>query len=190
MALTPESVDLKSFSITKFRDGYEMDQVEAFLDEVAEELKSRDAEKAELQQQIEELTAELEAARGAVPEPAAAQEETAPTGNARAAEAEKSSAMLQMALELHDKYVHEGETQRSTLIAEGEETAQRLVDEAKTEREDVLNQLGVERTKLVDKITELREYEAEYRSTLRSYIQQQLRGLDEGAEPAGAPEAE
>ncbi|MFT4231780.1 MAG: DivIVA domain-containing protein [Leucobacter sp.] len=235
MALTPEDVVNQKFTITKFRDGYDLDQVDDFLDTIVEELRQHEQEKEELRAQIAELTAKLEAceaSKGAsepqesepVSEPQesqAASEQTivvdAPVSAPAAAEpvavaepasapvqvlqpdAIKSSAMLQLALELHDKHVHEGETTRDRLIAEAEakrdqmiedaeRTAKQLVEEAQKRRADELRQLGEERSNLQNTIKGLRDFEGEYRSTLRSYIQSQLRGLDGSPEPSGAPD--
>lgn len=225
MALTPEDVVNQKFTITKFRDGYDLDQVDDFLDTIVEELRQHEQEKNELRAQIEDLTAKLtacEASKGAAssapetdvseqtivvdaPVPAAAPVEpvappaAAPEVAGARPDAVKSSAMLQLALELHDKHVHEGEVTRDKLIAEAEEkrdqmvqdaerTAKNLVEEAQKQRAEELRQLGSERGDLQFKIKELRQFEGEYRSTLRSYIQSQLRGLDGSPEPAGAPE--
>jgi DivIVA domain-containing protein len=223
MALTPEDVVNQKFTITKFRDGYDLDQVDDFLDTIVEELRQQEQEKEELRAQIAELTAKLEACEASkgeqsgqqeqaaseqtivvdapvpapapVPTPAAAPVET----SAPQADAVKSSAMLQLALELHDKHVHEGETTRDKLSAEAEakrdqmiddaeRTAKQLVEEAQKQRAEELRVLGEERSDLQFKIKDLRQFESEYRSTLRSYIQSQLRGLDGSPEPAGAPD--
>jgi DivIVA domain-containing protein len=223
MALTPEDVVNQKFTITKFRDGYDLDQVDDFLDTIVEELRQQEQEKEELRAQIAELTAKLEACEASkgeqsgqqeqaaseqtivvdapvpapapVPTPAAAPVET----SAPQADAVKSSAMLQLALELHDKHVHEGETTRDKLIAaaapkrdqmidDAERTAKQLVEEAQKQRAEELRVLGEERSDLQFKIKDLRQFESEYRSTLRSYIQSQLRGLDGSPEPAGAPD--
>ncbi|WP_090149351.1 MULTISPECIES: DivIVA domain-containing protein [unclassified Leucobacter] len=228
MALTPEDVVNQKFTITKFRDGYDLDQVDDFLDTIVEELRQHEQEKAELRSQIEELTAKLAAAEsgtratedsdsdseGAASEqtivveaPAPAPQQAAPAASQAVADntavpqpdAVKSSAMLQLALELHDKHVHEGEATRDKLISEAEakrdqmiqdaeRTAKQLVDEAQKQRSEELRQLGEERSDLQFKIKDLRQFESEYRSTLRSYIQSQLRGLDGSPEPAGAPD--
>ncbi|SDQ28952.1 DivIVA domain-containing protein [Leucobacter chromiiresistens] len=227
MALTPEDVVNQKFTITKFRDGYDLDQVDDFLDTIVEELRQHEQEKAELRAQIDELTQKLAAAEAGspasesaesegaaseqtivveapapTPQPAApAQSQTvAETGGAvPQPDAVKSSAMLQLALELHDKHVHEGEATRDKLISEAEakrdqmiqdaeRTAKQLVDEAQKQRSEELRQLGEERSDLQFKIKDLRQFESEYRSTLRSYIQSQLRGLDGSPEPAGAPD--
>ncbi|MFD5600511.1 DivIVA domain-containing protein [Leucobacter sp. NPDC058333] len=233
MALTPEDVVNQKFTITKFRDGYDLDQVDDFLDTIVEELRQHEQEKAELRAQIEDLTAKLAAAEAGassssnaaaadadedegaaseqtiVVEAPAPQQVVAPTQAPSQVVAEnnavpqpdavKSSAMLQLALELHDKHVHEGEATRDKLISEAEakrdqmiqdaeRTAKQLVDEAQKQRSEELRLLGEERSDLQFKIKDLRQFESEYRSTLRSYIQSQLRGLDGSPEPAGAPD--
>lgn len=217
MALTPEDVVNQKFTITKFRDGYDLDQVDDFLDTIVEELRQHEQEKAELNEQIERLTGELEEARAeaaqateaakpaqtteAAPEreaaedrtivvdaPAAAPAETAVASSSNQNDAIKSSAMLQLALELHDKHIHEGEEKRDQLIRDAQETSKQLIEEAQKQRADELRLLSTERAEIGTKIKDLREFEGEYRSTLRSYIQSQLRGLDGSPEPSGAPE--
>ncbi|QIM16396.1 DivIVA domain-containing protein [Leucobacter insecticola] len=218
MALTPEDVVNQKFTITKFRDGYDLDQVDDFLDSIVEELRQFEEEKAALHAQIEDLTAKLAAceARGSGGDETAVSEQTivveapsvpaAPAAAPAVAEhhspepdAVKSSAMLQLALELHDKHVHEGEATRDKLIRDAEAkrdqmvedaelTARQLIEDAQKQRSDELRLLGEERSDLQFKIKDLRQFESEYRGTLRSYIQSQLRGLDGSPEPAGAPD--
>lgn len=212
MALTPEEVLNKTFEVTKFRDGYDMDQVDDLLDQIVVELRERDQEISRLQGELEQANArvaELEAAPAA---PATAEEPEAPVENvaeqtivvdaqptpppapepaapqpATDATAIKSSAMLQLALELHDKYIREGEEQRDRTINEAETKATQLVEEAQRKRADELNRLENERKGVSQRITELREFESEYRNTLSSYIQSQLRELEGSPEPKGAP---
>ena len=215
MALTPEDVVNQKFTITKFRDGYDLDQVDDFLDTIVEEFRQHEAEKAELQAKIDELTAQLEEARAnasqvpaapvaAAPQPvAAAPQPAAPAATESSASLEadavKSSAMLQMALELHDKYVREGEETRdqlvgdaqkksTQLVTDAERTAKKLTDDAQTKREAEMRVHTDEVKSIKGRIVDLRQFEAEYRTTLRSYIQSQLRGLDTTNEPEGIPE--
>lgn len=203
MALTPDEVENKQFTITQFRDGYDPDQVDDFLDTIVEELKKLEAEKAEHVQQLADAHAQIDALNAklaavqngeaadqtiVVEAPAAAAPSVDHGGATNPADAVKSSAMLQLALELHDKYVHEGETQRDHLILEAETKAHQLVEEAKVQRAEELRILGEERLTLKETIKELREFESDYRGTLRSYIQSQLRGLDGSPEPDGAPQ--
>ena len=200
MALTPEDVVNKRFTITKFRDGYDLDQVDDFLDEVVAEFKRYEDEIAELNAEKERLTKELNAAQSAPKAAAVEAKSDAPgattsapaavsteTGAVSAADAVKSSNMLQLALELHDKHVHEGEKKRDQLVGEAEETAHQLVSSAQKQRADELEKLGKERKKIEKHIEQLREFETEYRGTLTSYIQGQLRDLEGSPEPDNYP---
>lgn len=203
MALTPEDVLNQKFTITKFRDGYDLDQVDEFLDTIVEELKEREQQEGVLREQLDAANAEIESLKANAsesvdstpasertivvdaPKPAAAPVQAAHVSHD--ADAVKSSAMLQLALELHDKHVHEGETTRDQLINAAETKAEQLVSDAEKQRAEVLRKLEGESDDLRDVIKELRDFEGEYRSTLRSYIQSQLRNLDGSPEPDGAP---
>ena len=195
MALTPEDVVNKRFTITKFRDGYDLDQVDDFLDEVVAEFKRYEDEIKKLTDEKQKLSDEIEALKTAKPEGAAAAEPVeakvepvgTETGTIAAAEAIKSSHMLQLALELHDKHVHEGEKKRDQLISEAEQTAHELVSTAQKQRAEELEKLEKSRRKMEKHIEQLREFEGEYRGTLRSYIQGQLRDLESSPEPDNYP---
>ena len=87
MALTPEDVVNKRFQPTKFREGYDQDEVDDFLDEVVVELRRLGQENEELRQRLIASDArinELQRSGGGapmqqMPEPAAAAPEAAPT---------------------------------------------------------------------------------------------------------------
>src|SRR3954453_5231025 len=75
MALTPEDVVNKRFQPTKFREGYDQDEVDDFLDEVVVELRRLNQENEELRQRLvagEARINELQR-RAAVPPPPAAE---------------------------------------------------------------------------------------------------------------------
>ncbi|KWU53201.1 hypothetical protein AWX17_27415 [Priestia megaterium] len=63
MPLTPEDVREKRFTAVRLREGYDMGEVDQFLDEVEAELERLLAENAELR-------SKLEAGGGAAPAPA------------------------------------------------------------------------------------------------------------------------
>ncbi|MBD8584281.1 DivIVA domain-containing protein [Frigoribacterium sp. CFBP 13729] len=69
MALTPEDVVNKRFQPTKFREGYDQDEVDDFLDEVVAELRRLGQENDELRQR---LSSAESAGGSAVPAPVAA----------------------------------------------------------------------------------------------------------------------
>ncbi|HXH32878.1 MAG TPA: DivIVA domain-containing protein [Plantibacter sp.] len=201
MALTPEDVVQKRFQQTKFREGYDQDEVDDFLDEVVVELRRLIQEKDEVQQKLtaaEAKVAELQSGGSSAPA-APAKVEAAPAPvvapvAAPAAEsadntAESSNNLLQLARRLHDEHVAEGAQRRDSLIAEGHATAARVVAEAEAKQRAQMQILEQERSVLEHKIDELRNFEREYRSQLRGYIEGQLKDLD-ASSSSSAPDAQ
>ena len=189
MALTPEDVVNKQFQQTKFREGYDQDEVDDFLDEVVVELRRLLQENQELQAKLDsagsgttERPAEPVAAAPAAAAPVAAAPvvQPAPVQD----DSESSSSLLQLARRLHDEHVREGAEKRDSLIAEGHATAARVVAEAEAKQRAQMNVLNEERSKLEKKIDGLREFEREYRQKLRGYIESQLKDLDANGGPS------
>ncbi|PSL39382.1 DivIVA domain-containing protein [Labedella gwakjiensis] len=187
MALTPEDVVNKQFQQTKFREGYDQDEVDDFLDEVVVELRRLIKENEELQERLSsggsapapaaEETSAPEPVAAPVPEPvAAAPVQAAPVAD----ESESSNSLLVLARRLHDEHVREGAEKRDQLIAEGNATAARVVAEAEAKQREELAKLDERRSVLEKEIDELRVFEREYRQQLRSYIESHLRDLDSG----------
>jgi DivIVA domain-containing protein len=175
MALTPEDVVNKRFQPTKFREGYDQDEVDDFLDEVVVELRRLGQENEELKQRL--AAAQQESA--AAPAAAAA----APTFAADSAnDPNATNNLLQLARRLHEEHVREGVEKRDSLIAEGHATAARIVAEAESKQRAQISALDQERTQLERRIDELRTFERDYRQGLKGYIEGQLRDLD--AQPA------
>ncbi|MGM7667518.1 DivIVA domain-containing protein [Microbacterium sp. A93] len=71
MALTPEDVVNKRFQPTKFREGYDQDEVDDFLDEIVVELRRLNQENDELRRKVSELQSG-ETGQSAVPAPVSA----------------------------------------------------------------------------------------------------------------------
>jgi hypothetical protein len=91
---------------------------------------------------------------------------------------EAAAGMLALAQKLHDEYVRNGEQQRDRIVGDAREHAARLVREAEEKQRQTLGSLEQERSLLERKIDELRAFEREYRSRLKSYLEGQLRELD------------
>ncbi|ROP65755.1 DivIVA domain-containing protein [Curtobacterium sp. PhB130] len=208
MALTPEDVVNKRFQPTKFREGYDQDEVDDFLDEVVVELRRLTQENEELRQRLQAAesapkpAAAAEAAPAPTPEPepepapvAAAPEPApvaaaAPTTTVPADEdTEGTTNLLTLARRLHEEHVREGIEKRDALIAEGQAQAARLVSEAESKQRQIIADtentnrqrvavLEQEQRQLEGKIDELRTFERDYRAQLKSYIQGQLNELD------------
>ncbi len=194
MALTPEDVVNKRFQPTKFREGYDQDEVDDFLDEVVVELRRLNQENEELRQRLVASDSRInELQRGAAqggfvqqqPEPVAA---PAPAmagfpgvgfpGAPADPNAPDPNNLLQLARRLHEEHVKEGIDKRDALIAEGHAAAARVVAEAETRQRAQLGNLDQERQVLEHRIEELRNFEREYRQKLKGYIEGQLRELD------------
>ena len=205
MALTPEDVVNKRFNPTKFREGYDQDEVDDFLDEVVVELRRLNQENEELRQRLvagESRLAELQrqAAQAPAPAPMAApapeQPAFAPTGfDPNAMDPGNTNNLLQLARRLHEEHVREGMEKRDALIAEGHAAAARVVSEAEQGARSQLGALQQEKNELERKVEELRQFERDYRSKLRGYIEGQLRELESSPAltasptPAAAPAA-
>jgi DivIVA domain-containing protein len=175
MALTSEDVVNKRFQSTKFRDGYDQDEVDDFLDEVVVEMRR-------LVEENESLKAELEAATQAPP--AEASPASTPAAPAAAVstddpiDAEGTTNLLQLARRLHEEHVREGIQRRDELIAEGHAQASRIVEEAEGEHARKMQMFAQERTAAEKQIEELRDFEREYRQSLRGFIETQLNTLE------------
>ena len=75
MALTPEDVVNKRFQPTKFREGYDQDEVDDFLDEIVVELRRLTAENDDLRRQLADCVAG-KGGEGSVPAPVSAAAKT------------------------------------------------------------------------------------------------------------------
>jgi len=191
MPLTPEDVVNKRFQPTKFREGYDQDEVDDFLDEIVVELRrvyqenedlrrrllAADGRIAELQRSGASLPGQL---ASAPPAPVAAPASPFPEAISDPSTLDSSNTnnLLQLARKLHDEHVREGMVKRDELIAEGHATAARLVREAEANQRAELNRLEQEKAVVEHRIQELRTFEREYRLRLKSYIESQLSELD------------
>jgi DivIVA domain-containing protein len=210
MALTPEDVVNKRFQPTKFREGYDQDEVDDFLDEVVVELRRLHQENEELRQRLSSGESAPASSAVETPAPAPAAVEQAPVvvepepapepepvpapvvAEAPAAapvdedeETSSTSSLLKLARKLHEEHVREGIEKRDALVAEAHATAARIAAEAEAEQRSKTAELEKERRVLEGRIDELRTFEREYRTKLKGYIEGQLRELD----AAGSTEA-
>ncbi|MFJ2370141.1 DivIVA domain-containing protein [Microbacterium sp. NPDC087665] len=185
MALTPDDVVTKQFQHVRFKDGFDPDEVDDFLDEIVIEWRKALEENVELKAKLAayesgatpaaEPAVEAPAAEVAAPAPVVeAPQEPAPSGSATA-----TAGIIELAQRLHDEHVAEGEAKRNQLIADAENEVNRIRSEAEAKQREESARLERERNTLEARITELRNFERDYRSQLRGYIEGQLRDLDE-----------
>ncbi len=184
MALTPDDVVTKQFQHVRFKDGFDPDEVDDFLDEVVLEWRKALDENAELKAK---LAAYESGEKAPAAEPAAAA--PAPVAAAPVAEAAPAAAtagIIELAQRLHDEHVAEGKSQRDQLIADAKAQAAKILADAEQKQREETARLDRERNVLEGKITELHDFERSYRTQLRSYIEGQLRDLDEKGGPSDA----
>ena len=193
--LTADDVLNKKFQTTKFREGYDQDEVDEFLDQIVEAMRDLENENAELKAKLDAANARVaELSEGApvvtatpvspvapvapvVESPIVETPKIEPGGN----NAESAAAMLEMAQRLHDEYVAKGKAERERIVTEARATGEQLTREAENQRNQTLSQLEKERANLEHKIDELRRFESDYRTRLRSYLTNLLNNVEDAS---------
>jgi len=189
MALTPDDVVHKEFQHVRFKDGFDPEEVDDYLDEIVVEWRKTIEENNELKSKL----AAFESGEGAAAPVAAAPVAEAPAAAVQAAPAAEGSAtgtsagIIELAQRLHDEHVAEGEAKRKQLIQEAESEVARIRTEAEAKQREESARLERERNTLEGRITELREFERDYRGKLRAMIEGQLRDLDQKSSTDATP---
>jgi DivIVA domain-containing protein len=214
MPLTPEDVSNKRFTPVRLREGYDMGEVDQFLDEVEAELARLTRENDDLRgklsaaqhggggatagsEPVKERASEPE--RQPAPEPTPAPAE-APKVTTVADASSAAARLLEIATRNADELVTEAKNQADKVVGEARTRAERLEAEAKSKadrmesdahtrsqmldsetaerRQQLFGDLEKEKDRLDTEVENLRAFEREYRSRLKSYFQQQLAALD------------
>ncbi len=187
--LTTEDVLNKKFQYVKFREGYDQDEVDEFLDEVVSTIYSLQMENQDLKEKLEAAerrVAELSnsdytPAETPAPVAAPAVETPAPAAALTGPQdAESATSRLALAQRVHDEYVRDGEEQSAKIIAEANAEREKIIADAQTQKDSLLSQLDQERELLENKINGLRTFEAEYRTNLRSHLETLLNEVGNG----------
>lgn len=164
--LTTEDVLNKKFQYVKFREGYDQDEVDEFLDEVVSTIYSLQMENQDLKEKLEAAErriAELsnsDYTPAETPAPVAAPVVETPAPAAPAVtgpqDAESATSMLALAQRVHDEYVRDGEEQSAKIIAEANAERDAIIADAQKQKDSLLSQLDQERELLENKINGLR----------------------------------
>jgi DivIVA domain-containing protein len=201
MALTPDDVVTKQFQHVRFKEGFDPDEVDDFLDEIVVEWRKTIEENTELKAKLAKYeSGELAAAAPAEAAPVAAApaaEEPAPVVEptpepepveapaAAGQPAAASAGIIELAQRLHDEHVAEGKAQRDQLISDAQAQAAKIIADAEEKSRQEIARLNEESKTLEGRITELRGFERDYRSNLRKYIEGQLKDLDTSGSASG-----
>ena len=188
--LTADDVLNKKFQATKFREGYEQDEVDEFLDEVVEAMRQLEAENADLKAKLEAANRRIAQLSEGAAIPSAPASPVSPVqaepalsmpavsaGDTGAQGPAAASGMLELAQRLHDEHVANGKAEGERIVTEARSTGEQIVREAEDQRNRTLAQLEKERAALEQKIDELRRFESDYRTRLKSYLQNLLANL-------------
>jgi len=207
MPLTPQDVSNKRFTPVRLREGYDMGEVDQFLDEVESELARLTGENDQLRRSSSGADGRPGPDSDVVPT-ADTGNGTAPTGThtgaptgapgsptealrvTTAAEASGAATrLLEIATRNADQLVDEARAEADRILAEARETADKVESDARSRsqlvesetaerRAQLFGDLERERDRLGGEVENLRSFEREYRSRLRSYFQEQLAALD------------
>src|SRR5918911_2940152 len=216
MPLTPEDVRNKQFTTVRLREGYDEDEVDAFLDEV-------EAELTRLLRENDELRAKLAAATRAaasapagpvarkerpepapipqptpVPIPAAPQMQMGPPPGQQGGGGDSAARVLALAQQTADQAIAEARGEANKIIGEARAKAEAMERDARAKahamerdaqqkHQQAIGSLESQRVLLERKVDDLRAFEREYRSRLKSYLEGQLRQLEGQGEESLAP---
>ena len=189
--LTIDDILHHEFPRTKFKEGFDPEAVDAFLDRVIESMVLLQEENTELKAKLETAERRLsEVGEGTVvaedkPVEAPVQPQEVAVAAEAPAEApapESATSMLALAQRVHDEYVRDGREEGDRIIAESREKATDIVKNAEDERDRVLADLDNKRRELEGKIEELKSFERNYRSQIRSHLETLLGNLEQNSQ--------
>lgn len=179
--LTAEDVLNKAFSKTKYREGFDQDEVDDFLDEVAHTVTSLTAERDDLAARLQQ--AQAGGAQQAPPTEAGGVPGTSGLlGAATDPNPPSPAGMLAMAQKLHDEYVNAGEEEKDRLVDEAKTKAESIVEQAQEDAKGRMDALASERSELERKIDDLRRFERDYRARIKTFLENLLGDLDHGTQ--------
>lgn len=211
MPLTPEDVRNKQFTTVRLREGYDEDEVDAFLDEVETELRRLIRENDELRAKLAAATRAASTAPAAsttAPQPVVVKEpeppKAAPAPPAPApvvveqapapiSSSDGAARVLALAQQTADQAIAEARTEANKIVGDARQRAEAIEREARSKADalerdaqdkhrSIIGVLETQRTALETQLDQLRQFEREYRSRLKSFLEGQLRQLENSAE--------
>jgi DivIVA domain-containing protein len=188
MPLTPEDVQKKQFSTVRFKEGYDEEEVDAFLDEVEAELRRLLADNQSLSRVAQAAPGAPAAPAPAAPTPAA----PAPAAPTAPSEDPSETALrtLLLAQRTADEAIAQAKAEAEQVVAQARTRAGSIESEAQQQNAAAMAELQRQRETFERQIDNLRAFEREYRTRLKAYLEGQLRDLESRtAEPASPPPA-
>lgn len=179
MAITSEDIQQQSFKIE--RRGYDVDEVDVFLEHVSDEVDVMNNEIARLQAQLAE--AESTPAASAAPEVSAGDD---------ASESEKDARIAELESQLTERKSEDNAIAQALIIAQ--RTADEIVSKARTDGENIrrnaeeeaqriLDKAGAEKQRIIEQISELtvsrEKVREQYQDMLKEFIAASTKRLTE-----------
>src|SRR5205807_2795371 len=155
MPLTPEDVQNKRFSTVRFKEGYDEEEVDAFLDEVEAELRRLLGENSELRTSPAAAAAPLAAHPV---QPAQAPPPPPPAAAPAPAEDPSEAALrtLLLAQRTADEAIAQAKQEADQLVAAAKVRASSIESEAQAQHAQAMGELQRQRSSLEAQIEELR----------------------------------
>lgn len=183
MTLTPREIQEKQFH-DAFR-GYSHEEVDLFIDQVAEAYEALYKENQALQRRVEDLEERMRNGPAASQAPAAAPQVTA----VRSESEDMLKRMLVTAQETADKAVANARARAQMLVDEAEIKARRIeeqadavssttLQDAQRRARDMLQTAQTEEAELRDRIEGMKSFERDFRTRLSAFIRSQLELLE------------
>lgn len=166
MAITLDTIVNKVFKVVK--NGYDNNEVEAFLDEILEEMENREAETDKLKEQVAALSRELEQAKAQL----AARPAAAPAAPAPQAAPERHSESFELVLSKAKGAYDE-------IVAAADARAEEIVNKANQEAVSIRANAESQISDLTDKLTALRKQTADYYASLKKVVDAQNASMDQ-----------
>ena len=165
MAITLDTIVNKVFKVVK--NGYDNNEVEAFLDEILEEMENREAETEQLKAQIANLNRELEAARAQL-----AVRPVAAPAPVKVTEERHSAESFELVLSKAKGAYEE-------IVAAADARAEEIISKANAEASSIRVNAQSQITDLTDKLTALRKQTADYYASLKKVVDAQTASMDQ-----------
>jgi len=163
MAITLDTIVNKVFKVVK--NGYDNNEVEAFLDEILEEMENREAETEKLKAQVAALTAELEQAKA---QPAA-----------RPVQAPVAAPVAPRSTQSYELILSKAQGMYDEIIAEADVRAEEIVNKANEEAAFIRVNAESQIADLTEKLAVLRKHTADYYASVKKAVDAQTASMDQ-----------
>ena len=169
MAITLDTIVNKVFKVVK--NGYDNNEVEAFLDEILEEMENREAQTNQLREQVAELTRELEAAK--------AQLATAQNAPAAKAPATPVVADDRHATESFELVLSKAKGAYEEIVSVADKRADEIIAKANADAASIRSNAESQISDLTQKLASLRKQTSEYYASVKRAVDAQSASLDQ-----------